>query len=460
MKGDFSRLTFDRSKQFSRVLMQQGRVQVDADWNEQSDIVLHYLRALAADLIGPFGGPAKDDITPGDGFKIEMILEKGELSDLKIGKGRYYVDGILSENLGDGARFLAQPNLPLEKELPHESFLIYLDVWERHITHIEDGSIREVALGGPDTATRAQVIWQVRATEKRPEGDPNRPDPPWPTSEEWEAWVKLRLGGGLLKARAKLGTDVTDPCVASPDARFRGPENQLYRVEIHKKGTAGGGATFKWSRDNGSVTFPILNLATDSGANTTTVTLENLGQDGRLTLSAEDWVEIVDDSVALRYDDEPLPLLQVASVDSGRSRVTLRKTIGSTVGQNRDLHPLLRRWDQGRSKGPKPGTDGDLKVVEGADQWLDLEEGVQVSFQPAPAGSPAFSYRRGDYWLIPARTATGDVEWPGPPENPQALPPQGVEHRFAPLGVLLDPTASTRDLRDLRSQFVPLGKLV
>ena len=35
MKGDFSRLTFDPTKHFSGVRMQQGRVQLDADWNEQ-----------------------------------------------------------------------------------------------------------------------------------------------------------------------------------------------------------------------------------------------------------------------------------------------------------------------------------------------------------------------------------------------------------------------------------------
>ena len=63
MKGDFSRDTFDRHHHFSRVLMQQGRVLLDADWNEQTAIVLHYLRTLAADIIGPRGGP-------GDGFKI------------------------------------------------------------------------------------------------------------------------------------------------------------------------------------------------------------------------------------------------------------------------------------------------------------------------------------------------------------------------------------------------------
>ena len=44
-------------------------------------------------------------------------------------------------------------------------------------------------------------------------------------------------------------------------------------------------------------------------------------------------------------------------------------------------------------------------------------------------------YQTGDYWLIPGRTATGDVEWPGPVATPLplSLSPQGVEHHYAPL---------------------------
>ena len=53
MQGDFSRNTFDPTKHFSRVLMQQGRVQLDADWNELNAIVFHYLRTLARDVYGP-----------------------------------------------------------------------------------------------------------------------------------------------------------------------------------------------------------------------------------------------------------------------------------------------------------------------------------------------------------------------------------------------------------------------
>ena len=94
MKGDFSRDTFDSVKHFSRVLQQQGRVQLDADWNEQTAIVLHYLRTLAADLIGPFAGPQGSS-----GFEITRAAGvDGPKNDFTIGAGRYYVDGILCEN--------------------------------------------------------------------------------------------------------------------------------------------------------------------------------------------------------------------------------------------------------------------------------------------------------------------------------------------------------------------------
>jgi len=57
MKGDFTRDTFDPGKHFSRVLMQQGRAQLDTDWNEQTSIMSHLLRALAKDVFGPHWGP-------------------------------------------------------------------------------------------------------------------------------------------------------------------------------------------------------------------------------------------------------------------------------------------------------------------------------------------------------------------------------------------------------------------
>jgi hypothetical protein len=453
MSGDFSRLTFDPSKHFIQVLMQQGRVQLDADWNEQAAILLHYLERLAADLIGPFGGPAGQEA-----FAIKAVANQATLTDLTLGAGRYYVDGLLCENSDAKATYFTQPDLPLDRDkdkLPTAAaFLAYLDVWERLITYVEDDSIREVALEGPDTAARARVVWQVRVTAKTPD------DSPFPKTADdvvklWSKWVDVWQPPhrGSLKARAKRGGDPTSPCVASPDARYFGLENQLYRVEIHTGGQAVGGeegATFKWSRDNGSVIFPILDIATDSASSTTTLTLEHLGREDRPDLAQDDWVEIVDDSVAL--GKVPGALVQIATVDAERHQVTLRKSPASSVGHDKTRHPLLRRWDYGHG-GAKVAANGALPIVEAKDKdsWLDLEDGIQISFQPAPAGAVQ-TYRAGDYWLIPARTATGNVQWPGTVDAPAALPPRGVEHRFAPLALLLD----TQPV-ELRLSFRPLA---
>jgi hypothetical protein len=76
-------------------------------------------------------------------------------------------------------------------------------------------------------------------------------------------------------------------------------------------------------------------------------------------------------------------------------------------------------------------------------------------------------YITGDYWLIPARTATGDVEWPkviGADGNletdaqgniiPVALPPHGITHYYAPLAVI-SVTDGVVVTTECRSSFKP-----
>src|SRR6266536_3008939 len=57
MKGDLSSQTFRKGKRYSAVLMQQGRVQLDADTNEQQAIQRHHAETTATDVIGPTGAP-------------------------------------------------------------------------------------------------------------------------------------------------------------------------------------------------------------------------------------------------------------------------------------------------------------------------------------------------------------------------------------------------------------------
>ncbi|MEP6703378.1 MAG: DUF6519 domain-containing protein [Acidobacteriota bacterium] len=444
MKGDFSRDTFDPRKNFSSVLMQQGRVQLDADWNEQSAILLHYMRTLATDIIGRYGGPD-------EGFTISLLKDgpNNSTSDLTIAAGRYYVDGIMCENLGNVKgkpfSFLEQPNYrPKKTPFPQVPFLAYLDVWERHVTGSEDADLYEPALGGIDTTTRSQVVWQVRVMKggrtlaKRDDAE--------------KLVATIGSSSALLSARSEQEPADDDPCNIEPDARYRGAENQLYRVEVHTSSVAEDGTaltpTFKWSRENATVVFPVLRIET--GNETTTVTLANLGRDERYTLRDGDWVELVDDDHT--FESRADKLLRVTAVDRDESTITLEG--GAQIGDKPEKHPLLRRWDQK----PKPGTsdDGAVKIEYGtADNgWLKLEDGIQIQFVEKPNGNPA-SYRTGDYWLIPARVATGKVLWPKDSEGkPAALEPRGILHHYAPLAII----KSAGDPIDCRRKFAPISK--
>src|SRR5215204_6388868 len=91
MRGDFTRDVFDPSKHYSRVLVQQGRVLLDDGLNAQTAIHLHYLRTLARDLIGAHGGPA-------GALGFDLTSLPTGLGPFEIGRGHYYVDGILCEN--------------------------------------------------------------------------------------------------------------------------------------------------------------------------------------------------------------------------------------------------------------------------------------------------------------------------------------------------------------------------
>jgi hypothetical protein len=98
MQGDFTRLTFDRSKHYSSVLNQQGRVALDADWNEQVAIEHHDARTTRQDVIGLCGGPQGADAA-GDPLAGFDVTTDG--AALSVTKGRYYVDGVLAQKGGD-----------------------------------------------------------------------------------------------------------------------------------------------------------------------------------------------------------------------------------------------------------------------------------------------------------------------------------------------------------------------
>ncbi|GGY07152.1 DUF6519 domain-containing protein [Streptomyces hiroshimensis] len=471
MQGDFSRVTFDKDRRFSAVLAQQGRVQLDADLNEQTAILMHYMRTLVTDLFGPAVYPAGPKGNEAGGFKV--AFENGTFS---VTKGRMYVDGILCE-CEKGTDYQRQPDGPPDPDratgFPSTMFLVYLRVWERLVTPAQVPALREVALGlhGPDTSVRTRVVWQL---DWMPADETIFPLDPGP-------FLKAKLDGrfeprGRLAAKAARPEEGTAPCDLPPESGYRGPENQLYRVEIHQGGTAGT-ATFKWSRENASVVLPIRSAA---GA---TLELESLGRDGRLGVEAGDIVEVVDDATVCRAAADKIletstSLYRVVEADHTARQVVLHADPSQDrhqpgLGADPALHPVLRRWDhRPEPVKPKKAQEG-AEGAEGAEEaegpqhvrqqtllvrqgsWIDLEDGVQILFGAGKDEKEPRKYRAGDYWLIPARVVTGDVEWPLDDQGERRQEePHGVDYHYAPLALVREPGADgKREPKDVRTPF-------
>lgn len=502
MNGDFSRITFDPQNQYSRVLMQQGRALLDADWNEQAAILNHALRTFIRDLLGSHWGVMDGSMTAmqvGSGndtttvisvanaptpiqnsFLVRLRMQDNNqvTNDFSINPGHYYVDGILCEN-SQVINYTSQQGPPTALSPASQTndgrYLVYLDTWERSVNYLEDSNIREVALGdyGPDTAVRAKVIWQVRVP---PTAIQNQMKEDLDSIIRQTGAARLQIiesltqkltnllqapQRGTLKARATIPTSTQNISAILSDAHYRGVENQLYRVEVHQGGPADK-ATFKWSRENGSVLFPIGQIAGNI------VTLGDLGHDDAHTIQPGDWVEIVNDDyliqIASDMGSNAHALFQVVNVDRLNALVTLSGAPDAHLG----THPLLCRWDQQSGSGtsgesPALNAGGTIPISESQDEtgWLTLEDGIQIQFQSPPASTAGNMYRTGDYWLIPARTLPGDILWPQDPnqQGPSALSPHGVDHHYALLAIVsLDGAGIVTSINDLRYMLPPLAR--
>jgi hypothetical protein len=252
MKGDFSRILFDPAKHYDAVLNQQGRVWLDSDWNEDVLERLEASQAEMRDIVGGAGVPA-----PGSGFVISASANPNAADDFQISAGRCYVDGILCR-LEKAASYHTQPDF---LDAPAISMptsgtvtaLVYLEVWRRLITYLEDSSIREIALGGPDTSVRLKTVAQIKTVLW-----PNAPQNP--TCAQGSALIPT-LGQGTLTTLQPQPQPQT-PCQLPDPANYTGRENLLYRVQIHDGGDPGGsGASFQ------------IALSADATAGSATLTL-------------------------------------------------------------------------------------------------------------------------------------------------------------------------------------------
>ena len=473
MAFDNSRFTFDPWKNYSGVVMEQGRVQLDSDWNEWHAEIARRIQAGTLDIMGHAAYPAT---TPA---AFQITASSGPNAVL-IGCGRMYVDGLLAENHGLPANarwdpalaelsgspqpppqsppppsssntidFAHQPYLP-GVSLPTNtaSYLFYLDVWTRPVTFLEDANLIDKAVG-VDTTGRLQTVWQVRYM----------PAGTYTCATPDSQIAYPAASAGLLSTNVVPNPSV-GPCCLTTGTGYTGVENQFYRVEVHQGGpgsdTPGATtATFKWSRDNASVATGVM--AITSGTNTagnpaSVLTVMSLGRDQVLGFSPGDWIEILDDWTEL-WGIAGI-LCQIDSISVSAKTITLISTVPTglttagatppsfTVDPGTGLtdphrHTRIIRWDQSGTVYKLNGTQletwcdlsttGGVIPVPASDTTLVLEDGITVVFNTS---SSSGSFNVGDFWSFAARTADGMVE-----ELVEA-PPRGIHHHYTKLSVV------------------------
>ena len=174
MGGDYTRWNFNPAKDYCEVFKQQGRVDLDADWNEFVEIMNRRWRAETMDIIGRAVVPSFTRRMPSTSIRRDQAssplawdacMWTGLLAECH-GVSPLLYDATLGEVNGSApVPFNQQPYFPNPAPLPSTGpavDLIYLDVWQREVTALQDPAIREKALGGPDTTTRMQTVWQVK----------------------------------------------------------------------------------------------------------------------------------------------------------------------------------------------------------------------------------------------------------------------------------------------------------
>ena len=473
MSGDYSRRRFEKRMDFSAVLNQQGRVQLDSDWNELNEI---HSRRLRTETVGTMGRA----VVPTEGGKnanaFKITLDNGILN---IGAGRIYVDGLLAENHGDLSNTIEfdavleeekatqpipydkqpyLPNAPTVAPLPTGGLhAVYLDVWQREVTYLEHSGLVENAVG-VDTTTRMQTAWQVKL--KKLDGLGTCDSLP-------EALTKPSMG--RLSTKAVGVATATDPCKVPPTGGYRGLDNRLYRVEIHDGG-ATGVATFKWSHDNASMAVAVTAISADRKS----ITVDAIGRDSVMRFAIDDWVEVTEDwfelasqpgldhwektggGVMARISNIHSDTLVIELVDPLPLSPQLPANVLPSGNLERKRHTRVRRWDQ-RGKihdingkllidlnaAPSPGFSSGVIPVPAKGTSIILEDGIQITFETADSDE----YHVADYWNFVARTADASVE-----ELRQA-PPRGVHHHFCQLALVTMTPQSTPD--DCRTFWPP-----
>jgi hypothetical protein len=310
MAGDRARVSYDPSRKWRGVIAQQGRVTVEADWNEAATIGEERDRHVTLDVVGPVG-------TPDDGYAVTAVRATGEHSastpdHLTIGKGTLYLGGERLD-LDEQVHYSTQPDwldhstdplwkAPGAQHGRHE--LVYLLATEQEVSAVEDPALADVALGGPDTMQRRRILQRfVRYPSESGRCDGSRR-----ALEKSLADHGLQLDPASMMAgstaRLKVSFPETPPppnvSQPVPTGAYLGAENQMIRVMVTGIDHTTHEPTIVWGFDDASFLYRVT-ATPDSGS--TTLTLASAPVDSYHYPAKGQAVELLRDAAKLTKAD-------------------------------------------------------------------------------------------------------------------------------------------------------------
>jgi Family of unknown function (DUF6519) len=440
MKSQISRHSHDPAKRYSGVFQQQGRMIIDADWNELQAIVKARLDEALRDVVGG-GMPSRQPLS---------VRFTG--STFEIVPGVLYAGGLPARlgTPGDAVfAYTAQPDFPSAPGAVAAGDLIYVDAWEREVSFLEDPALQDPGLNGADTCTRTQTMLQIKraptglSPELTIESDVRNP-----------AVGNALLGIGLR--RAQSSTDILDPAAAEV-AIDQPIGNFLFRVEIHDvQGPANNptSITLKWSSENAAEAYASGTAPPDYKGSDWAY--EFYGPTSEKQLG----VQLVSFPARRPLDDgypatEP-DKTQLPWVRRWDGFCVLTRASSST---DWTIANLASGKDRGvaLSAGIADGVHGHAEIIAvpstGTPTSLILRFNLQlVDLQLHLKGK---SFVAGDYWLAMAR----DLFVSGQ-QLLDSKPPLGVVHRYLQLGKVVSSGGALAFQPDRNMTFPTLADLV
>ncbi|WP_270731630.1 DUF6519 domain-containing protein [Shimia sp. Alg240-R146] len=474
MAHDITRESFQRAKNYVSLRQQQGRVPLDSELNEGTDLQAEELRRMVQDLICAGG-------TPDDGFKISVTGDDADGDglfegladyDFDIAKGTFWIGGRRYDNLTN-TTLMQQPDwlqrgqgpesLPTLAEAEQFDFL-YLDAWEQDVSATEDSELLERALGGADGAGRRRRMARVQVVQ-------NSASTCTQSMQDTFAGLTFDPDTKALRSAAGLTVDFTDIgvtddlCAPQVQGGYLGAENETFRVKLTAPNR------FIWGRDNASHLYRVRldPIPGDEDADPpepprTQVTFITLPRDTHAHPLAGQSVELLRWNTQLPNGEkvaEPMGVL--ANIASDFDPSTKQILI------DHDLDPAWNAWfgAEGADYINPMDTDAPtyfyLRVWTGGTGNADAPDHLIPDLAP-PLGETDLSstditlgdtglqvrFRRetdavyglaGDFWVVAARPNAPDIVTPwrlmdDTIETPPPAPPLGPERHVTPLAII------------------------